>query len=136
MLIGISISVALLVMLAISCHNGSVECSTHSFPMISTVIVITEMYDRIFLLLTTVLMFGVNQVNIRAFYKKLYGKISDRANDALLIWGLFSCLSLPMIGVFDEHKWKLPHGFFAVVFFLSFGVYAVILSKYLYNNRD
>ena len=136
LVIGVSISIALLLMLVVSCTSGKVECSTHSFPMISYVIVINEMYDRIFLLLTTVLMFGVNQVNIRAFYRKLYGIIPDGKNATLLYWGLASSLSLPMIGVFDEHNWKLPHGFFAIVFFLSFGVYAVRLSGYLYSNRD
>jgi hypothetical protein len=46
--------------------------------MISDVIV-QEMYDRTFLLLTAIFMFGVQQVNLRAYYKQLYGKISKKS---------------------------------------------------------
>lgn len=103
----------------------------NDFPMVSTVIAL-HMYDRTFIILSTTMMFGVQQVNIRAFYKKLYGVVSDGYNDFLIVLGGVSCLALPLIGVFDEHQWGKIHGFCAVVFFSTFGIYCVLLGRALY----
>ena len=103
--------------------------------MVSTIIA-QEMYNRLFILLTTVFMFGVQQTNLRAFYKKLYGVIPNSQNDTLLWLGTASCVSLPLIGIFDEHLWPLPHGLSAIVFFLTFGLYSVKLGRALYAHRD
>ena len=56
----LAISVTLLVMLYLSCNDGTgeYECTYERFPMISDVIA-QEMYDRTFLLLTAVFMYGV-----------------------------------------------------------------------------
>eukprot|EP00347_Sterkiella_histriomuscorum_P005602 403355972 len=129
-----TISIGLLVMLYFSCNNNDFECTWTDFPMVSTVIAL-HMYDRAFIILTTILMFGVQQVNIRAFYKKLYGKISDSQNDRLLNLGIISCAALPLIGVFDEHQWGTIHGICAVLFFGCFGVYCILLGKYLADNK-
>lgn len=119
----------------ISCTHNDFECTLHDFPMVSTVIAL-PMYDRTFIILTSILMFGVQQVNIRAFYKKLYGKISDSKNDFLLNLGIISCVALPLIGVFDEHQYGTIHGICAISFFGCFGVYCVLLGKYLSENKD
>jgi len=95
--------------------------------MISDVIA-QEMYDRTFLLLTAVFMFGVQQVNLRAFYKQLYGKISNGRNDTLMYIGMVSMVGLPMVGVFDE-SWKTLHGVSAGMFFGGFMIYARILAN-------
>jgi hypothetical membrane protein len=95
--------------------------------MISDVIV-QEMYNRTFILMTAVFMFGVQQVNIRAFYKQLYGKISNGRNDTLFYLGIVSMVGLPMVGIFDEHMWKTMHGISAGLFFGGFMIYARSLS--------
>ena len=129
--LSLAISISLLAMLYVSCKAAEFECTLQSFPMVSTVIAL-KMYDRTFLILTTILMFGVQQVNIRAFYKKLYGLIPDSKNDKLFNLGMISCVALPLIGVFDEHQWPIPHGISAVFFFVCFGIYCVQLGRYLY----
>ncbi|CDW83236.1 UNKNOWN [Stylonychia lemnae] len=129
------ISISLIVMGYFSCHNNDFECDLHDFPMVSTVIAL-PMYDRTFIILTTIMMFGVQQVNIRAFYKKLYGIIPDKQNDNMFNLGVVSCFALPLIGVFDEHKWGTIHGICAIAFFGCFGVYCVMLGNYLSANKD
>lgn len=91
-----------------------------------------EMYDRTFILLTTIMSFGIQQVNARAYYKKLYGKVSDRYNDFLLILALLACVSLPLIGVFDENKYLPIHLTCATTFFGSCGLYLILLGRALY----
>jgi len=81
-------------------------------------------------------MFGVQQTNLRAFYKKLYGVIPNSQNDNMFWLGTASCISLPLIGIFDEHMWPIPHGISAVIFFISFGIYSVKLGRALYANTD
>ena len=95
-----------------------------------------EMYTRIFILMMTVFMFGVQSSNLRAFYKKLYGVASDFQNDVALGFGLLSTVTLPLIGIFDEQRYTNIHGFCAGVYFLSFMIYGVILGQLLYSNRD
>ena len=135
-ILSLGISGTLIAMGYIACTDGSFTCNTKTFPMISDVIISKEMYDRIFLLLTTVMMFGIQQVNIRAFYKKLYGVISDGKNDFLLDLGIASCVGLPMVGIFDEKAWGTLHGISAGIFFGCFGIYCYLLGHYLYNNKD
>lgn len=98
----IAISASLLVMLYQSCTNQYVECSLDMLPMISDVICLPY-YDRLFCILTCFFCLAVHQVNARAFYKKLNGIADPQTNDFLLILGIISCISLPMIGFFDEH---------------------------------
>jgi hypothetical membrane protein len=102
--------------------------------MISDVIV-QEMYDRTFLLLTAIFMFGVQQVNLRAYYKQLYGKISNGRNDTMMYIGMISMVGLPMVGIFDE-TWKTLHGVSAGMFFGGFMIYARILSIALNEVKD
>ena len=127
-------SLTLLVQLLQSCLAGTFECSIHDFPMISTVIR-QEMYDRIFILETSIFMFAVQTANLRAFYKKLHGVIGARENDAMVYCGLVSCVALVLIGIFDEKMWSPQHNVIAMTFFLSFAAYAISLGRALYANR-
>lgn len=101
--------------------------------MVSDVIC-QEMYNRIFILLTAVFMFGVQQVNIRAFYKQLYGKVSNGHNDTMFYIGLASLVALPMVGIFDEKLWPPEHGISAGIFFGGFMIYARMVGSALYSN--
>ena len=131
-LAGLSISVALIAILIASCNDGTGDyvCTLEKWPMISDVIC-QEMYNRIFLLLTTIFMFGIQQANIRAFYKQLYGKISNGRNDTMFWFGFASMVALPMIGIFDEKMWKTMHGISAGVFFICFMIYSRQLGNAL-----
>lgn len=135
-LLSMGISATLLIMGYQACTDGTFECNMQTFPMISDVIISNEMYNRIFILLTTILMFGVQQVNIRAFYKKLYGIIPAGKNDFLFDLGLASCVALPFVGIFDEIEWMPMHFLSAGIFFGCFGIYCVLLARYLYNNKE
>ena len=122
-------------MLQQSCTYQYVECSRDMLPMISDVICL-PLYDRVFCILATFFCLATYQADVRAFYKKLYGIASDSQNDWLLVLGLISTVTLPMIGYFDEHTYSTVHGISAVLFFLSVGVYAWILSNVLNANKD
>lgn len=135
LIFSIGISIALIAMGFVSCQKGEFECTLSNFPMVSDVLAL-PMYDRTFIILTTIMTFGIQQVNIRAFYKKLYGKVSDCYNDFLIILGGLSCVTLPMIGVFDEHEFNPIHCTCAGIFFGSFGFYCILLGRALYQNKD
>jgi hypothetical membrane protein len=94
------------------------------------------MYNRVFILLTATFMFGVNQVNIRAFYKQLYGVVSNGRNDTMFYIGLASMVALPMVGIFDEKMWKTLHGISAGVFFGGFMIYARMLAVSMDANKS
>jgi len=94
-----------------------------------------EMYNRTFILLTAIFMFGVQQVNIRAFYKVLYGKVSNGRIDTMMWFGIISMIGLPLVGIFDESMWKTLHGISAGMFFIGFMIYARMLACAMYETR-
>ena len=105
-------------------------------PMISDVVAL-PIYDRFFVLTNTFYFMGVHQVNVRAYYKRLSDAgISETPNRYLFYCGICSCISLPMIGVFDCVKFQPIHYLFASLFFLSAGVYTFILAKLMHDNKD
>jgi hypothetical protein len=105
-------------------------------PMISDVVAL-PIYDRIFLLTNTFLSLGIYQVNVRAHYKRLFDVgINEIHNRYLFYCGMWSCISLPMIGVFDCVKFQPIHYFFASSFFLSAGVYTFILAKIMHDHKE
>ena len=95
-----------------------------------------EMYKRTFILLTAIFMFGVQQVNLRAFYKLLYGKVSNGRNDTMMWFGIISMVGLPMVGIFDESLWKTLHGISAGMFFIGFMIYARLLACTMHDVRS
>jgi hypothetical protein len=123
----IAVSATLLLMLYQSCRDGPYICTVERWPMISDII-LQEMYTRIFILMMAVFMYGIQQANLRAFYKKLYGKASDQVNDATLLFGLISTVIFPLIGIFDESQWMSIHGYLAGAFFISFLIYSILLG--------
>ena len=94
------------------------------------------MYDRIFVITTSFYAYGTHSANVRAFFKIIYGVAPDRKNDWLLISGYVTCLSLPLIGVFDEHNYTPIHYMMAAFFFSAFGFYALNLGEVMYTNID
>ncbi|CDW79479.1 UNKNOWN [Stylonychia lemnae] len=126
---------ALLGMLFTSCQTGLYVCEYGSFPYISQIIK-EPIYVRIYIFLTTIYMFGVHQLNIRAFHKKLHGVISKFHNDMIMHLGLISTVTLPLIGLFDMDLFPASHGIFALYFFLTFGGYCIMLSSALSTNID
>ena len=103
--------------------------------MISDVIC-QEMYNRTFILLTAIFMFGIQQSNLRAFYKQLYGKISNGRNDTMMYIGIASMVALPLIGIFDEKLWKTMHGVSASIFFGCFMIYSRLMGNALYETKS
>jgi hypothetical membrane protein len=134
---GIIITGTLTAILIASCNDGTgnYKCTLQEWPMISDVIC-QEMYNRIFILLTAIFMFGIQQVNLRAFYKQLYGKISNGRNDTMLWFGIISTLALPLIGIFDEKLWTKVHGVVAVIFFGCFLIYSRLMGNALHETRS
>ena len=69
-------------------------------------------------------------MNIRAVYKTMDGIISTSSNDTMMILGLISCVSLPLIGLFDEGFGSI-HVSLAVIFFTSALIYEFWLTTEL-----
>jgi hypothetical protein len=109
------------------------DCETR-IPMISSVICLPG-YDRIVCFLFMFFSYSCQQVNIRANYKKLYGKIPNSTNDFLLYTGIVSVVSLPAIAFVDEHIAMPVHGVIAVIIFLSIGTYAYSIAQAMDQNR-
>ena len=118
-----------------ACNNQIVECDSHKWPMISDILAM-HVYDRVFIFMTTFFMLGVMQVNMRAYYKKVYDYIPVKSNDIILVIGYLACISLPLIGIFDEHEYKRMHCLCAITFFASFSIYALILSLELFHHKN
>jgi len=103
--------------------------------MISDILAIRP-YDRIFIFLTTIYTLGIMQINMRAWFKKVYGIIPNTSNDRILKVGIPACIALPCIGIFDEHEYKPIHYLCAGIFFSCFTLYGVWLSDAMYDNID
>jgi hypothetical protein len=74
---------------------------------------------------------------VRAFYKRLSDAgIEEMTNRLLFYCGICSCISLPMIGVFDCVKFRPFHLTFASLFFVSAGVYTFTLAKLMHDNKE
>jgi hypothetical protein len=74
-------------------------------------------------------MWGVNQQNIRAYYKMLYGKISHNLNDLILITGYISCIAMPLLGVLDMNNYYTIHLYLAVAWFISLCLYMGVTGR-------
>ena len=94
------------------------------------------MYDRTFLFLTSVFMYGVQQSNIRAYYRKLYGLITTKENDTMLCFGFASMVALPMVGFFDCKRSVVMHSVAALIFFGCFTVYGRLLASHLQRHKN
>lgn len=132
----LAISATLMAMCYTTCQEGTFNCTLNEWPMISDVIVADELYNRIFIFLTAVMMFGVQQSNLRAYYKKLYGKVSNTRNDIMFYLGVMNAIATPFVGIFDEHKYSKYHVISAGIIFTSFTFYAVLLAWALKENKD
>ena len=103
--------------------------------MVSGVICL-PMLDRIWCILTTFFCLTVLQCNIRAYYAKLYPVVTKKENDSAMTWGLFPLFSLPLIGFFDEHAFKVSHFCFAFIFFFSTVIYSNKLANMFYKYKS
>ena len=69
-------------------------------------------------------------------YKALYGKVSSSSNDTILLFGIIACISLPLVGLFDEKEFGTMHGITAVAFFASAMFYEIWVTSELKNHKD
>ena len=124
------IQITFLVMLYTVCSNQTLQCDSQKIPLISDVIALPIM-DRIFLLLNTVYFVCIHQINVRVFYKLLHEVIHPKTNTCLLISGLLSSFSLPMLGVFDNKGFFVLHHLIAALFFGSAAFYLTVMCSML-----
>ena len=103
--------------------------------MVSDIICL-HIYDRIFVLSTTFYALAVHQCSVRGYYSKMYGITSDESNDVLLVLGMISAFSLPLIGIFDEHWNFTVHCIVAGFFFFSVGIYAIKLALSMHKHKS
>jgi Frag1/DRAM/Sfk1 family len=130
----IIIQISFITMLYVSCSQGFTKC-TERIPMISDVIK-DHMFDRVFLLLNTGYFLGIHQVNVRSLYSRFHGIITKRLNDALIVAGMISCFSLPMIGVFDNRDYVPIHNACAATFFASSAFYLSTMAYQMSKHKD
>lgn len=122
-------------MIYVSCSQGYNKCTWNKIPMISDVIR-DPMFDRVFLLLNTGYFIGIHQVNVRSLYSRFRGIISMKKNNILLIAGLISSFSLPLIGVFDNRNHQPIHYLCAATFFISSAYYLSMKAYLMHKHKD
>ncbi|CDW73115.1 UNKNOWN [Stylonychia lemnae] len=118
-----------------ACSKGEVQCNNTTWPMISDILALRP-YDRLFIFMTTIYTLGIMQINMRAWFKKVYGLIPNKSNDRILWIGLPACIALPLIGIFDEKAYRPIHYLAAGTFFSCFTLYGVWLSDAMYDNIE
>lgn len=117
------------------CHMPGHVCGFRKFPMIS-VVINEPMYRCVFIYMTSSVMFGLFQTNMRAYYKKCQGVIDPGLNNFLLVIGYASGFIMPLIGLFDRAIWGVTHIVCAFFFILFFGVYLITLTRTMHDNRE
>jgi len=78
----------------------------------------------------------VLQADIRAFYKKLSGKVTQSENNWSLLFGIITTISLPCIGYFDMHTYGFFHYTFAILFFGFCFAYIFYTVGLLVKHKD
>jgi len=129
----------LLGVLYLECSTHEGECSWNStVPIIPTIssIVCKPFYDRVWMFVTTFFCMTVYQTDVRAFYKKLYGKATARQNEGVCILGITATISLPCIAYFDTHTYGFLHIVFTTLFFISCGFYIFFLAGLLNEHKE
>eukprot|EP00347_Sterkiella_histriomuscorum_P000033 403377438 len=131
------VDITMLWMLWGYCHMPEPDkiCRFDKWPMISIVIQ-ENMYKCIFIYMTTMYMFGIMQANMRAFYKKMQGVISQGLNNFMFFLAITSCFIMPLIALFDRQNYGMIHIFCAYIFCIFFGLYVVLLSRSMYANKN
>ena len=94
------------------------------------------MFDRVFILMNTGYFIGIHQVNVRSLYSRFEGILSARLNHVLIIAGLISSFSLPLIGIFDNLRFVILHSLCAVTFFLSSAFYLSMQAYLMHKHRQ
>lgn len=92
--------------------------------------------DRIWCILTTFFALAVVQVNLRAYYAKLYPYASAGGNDTMLNIGIATIIALPLIGYFDEHAYKAMHGLVSATFFLGTVIYVNYYASMFWEYKS
>lgn len=114
------ITTYLATILYLICNNVEGECSwtgvVPEWPSISSILC-RPFYDRLCCMTFTFFSLVVLQTDVRAYYKKLYGKVSNSTNDGIFLLGMITTISLPCISYFDMHNYGFFHYVFAILFF-------------------
>ena len=118
------------------CSQGVKDCTIEHWPTISETIASNEAYNKVFLLLVTVFMWGIVTDIVRSFHKMLHGKVSTSTNLIYLALGYVMVLFLPLIGIFDCINYKSIHGTCAFIFFGTTSIYMTLVGNALYRNLD
>jgi hypothetical protein len=116
------------------CSTNPGECNwTSTIPVVPTIssIVCKPFIDRIWCIVTVFFTLCVFQHDVRAFYKKLYGKATPTQNDGVFILGMLASFSLPCIAYFDTHNYGVLHIVFTTIFFVTCGFYIFFLGGLL-----
>jgi hypothetical protein len=120
------------------CTSGQTKCDSEHFPMISYFLKM-PFYSRIFCLLSTYLCLTCIMGNIRVVYAVLYTptkNANDGSNDTLYYFGLVGCITLPLVGYFDEDTYSLCHSILAVTFFICMSTYIFWLNSLMNKYKD
>jgi hypothetical protein len=102
--------------------------------MISDVIA-DSVFDRLFILFNTAYFLGVHQVNVRSLHSRFHSILPAKLNRTLLLAGLTSSFSLPLIGLFDNRKHIPLHNALAGTFFVSSAYYLSYIAYLMKVHR-
>lgn len=117
-----------------SCTDGTFECTGDHFPDISHVMGKAPL-NKLYAIMLTAYAF-VKQAYVRAYHHRLTGIASPCTNQAMLIYGLMSCVFGPMIGFFDVYYDMPVHCFVVALFVVGEVLYVFSATAVLNSCRD
>ncbi len=109
--------------------------------MISGVIT-GDVSGRLFVFVSTGILFTCVQKNARIFYAHFDGVLTKRYNNFLAVLAFIGLFALPIAGIFDTLHYRPLHRPFVILFFFTFGFYtnfiagAMVEHRYLFPPSD
>lgn len=113
----------------VGCTDGTFTCDENSFPDISHVMGKAPLNKLYAIMLTWYAC--VKQANVRAYHQRLQGIASSGTNQALVIYGIISCIFGPLIGFFDVYYNMPVHCFVVALFVIGEVLYIFTMTAVL-----
>ena len=85
--------------------------------------------SRLFVLVSTGILFTCVQKNARIFYAHFDGVLTKRYNNFVATLAFISLFALPTAGVFDTLHHRPVHRPFVILFFLTFAFHTYFIAK-------
>ena len=117
----------------LGCTSGEFTCDANEFPDISHVMGKAPLNKLYAIMLTG---YACNkQAYVRAYHQRLTGVASNSANQLMVVYGILSCITGPLIGFFDVYYDMTVHCIIVGLFVAGEVLYVFTITSVLKNRR-